>query len=393
MTTPKDPPPTNPPTSPEFLSAVVDRLAHPVFVKDQRFRFVFVNDAFAQLAGVPRDAMLGRTDYDFFPVGEADLSRRKDEETIETRQTVEVSEESITDASGIVHILSTTKAPLTDASGAVTHVVGIIHDITRLKQQEEALRSGKEELEARVQERTAELKRAQRALLHKERLSVLGQLAAGLAHQLRNPLASITNAASVIERRVRSLDHGDAAVAISIIKEEVQAANQIITDLLEYARVRPPIPQEIVLRDLVDSVLDAHPVPTGVAVTRRIPLELVPVVDGDQLRSALRNLVRNAFEAMPRGGKLMIDAGQDDTHFWIRVTDTGEGIPAALRPQVFDPLVSSKPLGLGLGLTTARTLVENQAGTLKCRDTPGAGAVFEIRVPLEPPPTSSYSTE
>jgi len=378
-----------PRTSPEFLSVVVERIAHPIFVKDREFRFVFVNAAFERLTGYSARDLIGKDDYDFFVESEASFFRKKDAEMFTTGEPIDVTEEPITARDGKTHILSTTKVPLRGDDGQVTHLVGIIHDITPLKDAQQALIESKAELERRVQANTAELKRTQRQLLHKERLTVLGQLAAGLAHQLRNPLASITNAASVIENRLQSGRSGDSRIAIGIIKEEVQVANQIITDLLDYARVRPPIPQEIVLRDLVESVLDGFPVPTGIALYRKIPLELSLVVDGEQLRGALRNLVRNGFEAMPQGGELRIEAALDGDEVRIVVSDSGEGIPSDLRGQVFDPLVSSKPLGLGLGLTTARMLVENQGGSLVCLDTVDGGASFELRVPLEAAPRSS----
>ncbi len=368
---------------------VVETIAHPIIVKDREYRFVFVNSAFEKLTGYPAAQVVGGTDYDFFPKEQADFFRAKDVELFNTGKTVDIIEEPITDREGKKHTVSTTKVPLRGEDGELTHLVGIIHDITPLKDAQDALLEGKAELERRIEENTAELKRAQRQLLHKERLTVLGQLAAGLAHQLRNPLASITNAASVIENRLQSGRSGDSRIALGIIKEEVQVANQIISDLLDYARVRPPIPQEIVLRDLVESVLDGFPVPTGVALYREIPLELSLVVDGDQLRGALRNLVRNGFEAMPQGGELRIAATLAGDEVRIVVSDTGEGIPSDLRGQVFDPLVSSKPLGLGLGLTTARMLVENQGGSLTCLDTGDGGAAFELRVPLEAAPRSS----
>lgn len=366
----------------------MDRIAHPVFVKDRQFRFVFVNAAFEKLTGQPVSALIGKTDYDFFPDAEADFFRQKDMEMFASGETVDISEEPITDTLGQVHVLTTTKVPLRNERGEVTHLVGIIHDITSQKALERMLRDGKAELERRVEESTTELKRAQRLLLHKERLTVLGQISAGLAHQLRNPLAAITNAASVIENRLKRESAAESRIAIGIIKEEVQVANQIITDLLDFARVRPPMPQEIVLRDLVEAVVDNLAVPTGVALRRTVPLELSLVVDGEQLRNALRNIVRNGLEAMPRGGELRITAFLEKDELCIQVADTGEGIPPELRAHIFDPLVSSKPLGLGLGLTTARALIENQGGSVTYlpRD---VGAAFEVRVPLEPPPRST----
>src|SRR5262249_6398104 len=158
------------------------------------------NKALTDMVGFPLREMIGKTDYDFFPKSEADFFRAKDVEMFTHGATVTIDEERITDAAGKRHILATTKVPLRNAEGEVTHLVGIIHDITRLKEVEEELRLANETLENRVRERTNELTVAKDKLLTQERLAVLGQLAASLAHEIRNPLAAITNAAFVLRR-------------------------------------------------------------------------------------------------------------------------------------------------------------------------------------------------
>ena len=165
-------PPAAPRTSPEFLSVVVERIAHPIFVKDREFRFVFVNAAFEKLTGYSAAEVVGKTDFDFFPKAEADFFREKDVEMFTTGATIDVAEERVTVRDGATHIVSTTKVPLRGDDGEVTHLVGLIHDITPLKDAQHALIESKAELERRVQENTAELKRTQRQLLHKERLTV-----------------------------------------------------------------------------------------------------------------------------------------------------------------------------------------------------------------------------
>jgi PAS domain S-box-containing protein len=365
----------------EFLARILNLLAEPLFIKDRQFRWVLLNDAICALTGYPREQMLGKTDHDFFPPDEAAHFRAKDAEVFETGATVAVEEESITDAQGQRHWLKTTKVPVRDASGRITHLVGIIHDITRMKHAEEALRRANEELERRVQERTVELRAAQDDLVRKERLAVLGRLAGGLAHQIRNPLAAIQNAAFVIRRQVASLHLPDLDQAAEIVHDEVRRANQIISDLIDYARVRPPLRTRIALAPLVDETLTAAAVPSSIRVVSDVPADLVADADGVQVEGALGNLVRNAIEAIAPGGTLTVRGRRDGGRVVLAVEDTGPGLAPAVRARLFEPLVTTKPTGLGLGLTTARALVDNQGGTLRCTSEEGRGAVFEMSLP------------
>ena len=367
-----------------FLAEIIDLVAHPIFVKDRGSRFVVLNRAFCEMTGYRRDEMLGKTDHDFFPKSEADFFRQKDVEMFETGRQVVIEEEPITDASGVRHVLATTKVPLFGASGEVTHLVGIIHDITRLKAAEDALRFANEELERRVRERTMALEAAQSELVRKERLAVLGQLAGGLAHQIRNPLGTIANATSILKNLLRTSGVENVTRAIGIIDEETWEANRIITDLLDFARVRPPRTAAIDVPELLETVLRSQGVPSNVEVVIDAADLPEASIDVDQVRDALENLVRNALEAMPDGGRLTLEARRHEDGVAVRVSDTGGGIPPEVQARLFEPLVTSKPTGMGLGLPTAKALIENQRGTL--RSCPSErGACFEILLPTARP--------
>lgn len=365
-----------------FLASIVDHVAHPIFVKDRSFRFVLLNRALSELVGFPREQMLGKTDYDFFPKEQSDHFRRKDVEAFETRARVTVDEELITDKEGTTHVLATTKVPLFDAGGEPTHVVGIIHDVTQLKQAEQALREAHDDCRKMVEERTAELRRAQDELVRKERLAVLGQLAGGVAHQIRNPLAAMQNAVSLL-RSVgsRCLDDARFGEAIGVIEDEVRSANRIVTDLLEYARVRPPQRKAVDVGYVLEQALGAQLLPHDVRVVRELG-DLPPAwIDADQVQVALYNVLRNALEAMPHGGTLRAEGWLEGDLVVLAITDSGPGISEAMRSHLFEPLVTTKPTGLGLGLTTARALIESQGGSLDWRDGPSGGARFLVRLP------------
>lgn len=367
--------------SPEFLASIVDAVAHPIFVKDRQFRFVLVNRALADMVGVARERLLGKTDYDFFPAEEADFFRQKDVEMFATGAAVTIDEEQITDAAGRRHILATTKVPLRDPSGEVTHVVGIIHDISALKEAQERLKVVNQGLENRVRERTAELERTQQRLIRQERLAVIGQLAGGLAHQIRNPLGAISNASFVLRRLLKDNDNPDVQRSVAILLEEVQQASRIVTDLVDFARIRPPMQQVFSLSSLLDDVLSRLPPRPGLEVVRELG-ELPDIaVDPTQVAEALGNLVSNSVEAMGGEGTLSFRARTTGDQVVLSVEDTGGGVPEQVLDRLFEPLVTSKSQGLGLGLTLARSLIENQNGALTYR--PGVkGACFDVQLPV-----------
>ena len=364
-----------------FLGAIIDSLAHPIFVKDRQFRFVLLNRALCEMVGHSREEMLGKDDYAFFPKAEADFFRKTDERLFCSGATQAVDEEFITDAGGSKHLLATTKVPLIGPTGEVTYLVGIIHDITRLKTAEDGLRQANEELERRVGERTAALAAAQAELVRKERLAVLGQLAGGLAHQIRNPLGTITNAAYLLKRAVGEHPAAEVVQPLEIILEEAWKANRTISGLLDYARARPAVRRPVPIQPIVELALAAVQIPAAIAVHRDLPALPEIVVDPDQIREALANLVQNAVESMAQGGALTIGARVEGDEVVVSVSDTGEGISADVQRLLFQPLVTTKPLGLGLGLTTARMLIDNQRGSIAYRSLPGRGACFEVRLP------------
>jgi PAS domain S-box-containing protein len=365
-----------------FLSAIVEHIAQPVFVKDRHFRYVLVNRAFEDFVGRPRAEILRRTDYDHFPSAEADFFREVDRGVFANGQVAVVPEEPATDALGRVRKLRTIKSPIRGADGSVTHIVGVITDLSQVRAAEEELRRTQGSADTHQAERNALIESAHQTMLRKERLAVLGQLAGGLAHQIRNPLAAISTATAILLKRLGESVDPDVQQALMAIREEVREANRIITDLLDYARIKPASKERIEVRVLFDAVLEQLHVPVTVVVERHEDPSLDVLADARQLRDALGNLARNALEAMPNGGKVMLSASRDGKDVVMSVEDTGPGLRRDVISRLFEPLVTSKPLGLGLGLTLARALVENQGGVLRAGTSRGGGARFEVRLPI-----------
>jgi PAS domain S-box-containing protein len=364
------------PMSVVFLMAIIEHVAHPIFVKDREYRFVLVNAALCRMVGYTRAEMLGKTDYEFFPAQQADYFRKKDIEMFSTAATVEVEEEPITDADGAIHILSTTKAPYRDQNGQVTHLVGIISDISEIKRAEDTLKTANVELERRIGEHIADLASAQDELLRKERLSVLGQLAGGLAHQLRNPLGAIQNAVSLINKEDLTTDQ---LQALDIIVEEVWRADRTITNLLDYARVRPAQLRAVDVVQLLEGALELEHVPVDIEILFGGDEESLAMVDVSQVQLAVGNVIRNAIEAMDGAGQLSLHVQGDDDTVRVSIRDSGPGVTE--EAGLFEPLVTTKSLGSGLGLSTARNLIQNQGGSIRYVPHDGPGARFVITLP------------
>jgi signal transduction histidine kinase len=230
--------------------------------------------------------------------------------------------------------------------------------------------------------REEQLKAAQQELLRKERLMVLGQLAAGLAHQIRNPLAAISNAVAIARRQTPEANQR-VHEALRIAGEEVWEANRTIADLLDFARIRPPQIGSVSLNTLIGGALEAEPLPETIRVELALP-PLTLLVDERQVCDAVRNVIRNAREAMHGVGTLYFSASVAGGVAELSIRDTGEGVAEESQHLLFEPLVTSKPLGIGLGLSTARALVTNQGGSLEYVTQSQGGACFVLRLPLDP---------
>jgi len=245
------------------------------------------------------------------------------------------------------------------------------------------LRAYSAQLEEMVAARSRELEKAQEQLVRSEKLAVLGQLAGGVGHELRNPLGAIKNAAYFLNMALEEPDP-EVQETLDILDREVASAESIISSLLDYAGAKPPVRRTVVVNDVLHSVLCGVDVPANVSVVVRME-EALPAIqaDSDQLGQVFRNIVANAVQAMPQGGRLVVHAravGRD----WVAVsfTDTGDGIAEDDIEKVFEPLFTGKAKGIGLGLSICRSLVEAHGGTIEVESELGKGSTFTVKVPV-----------
>jgi signal transduction histidine kinase len=217
-----------------------------------------------------------------------------------------------------------------------------------------------------------------------ERLATLGQVAGGVAHELRNPLNVVKTSVYYL-LNARNPTPEKKAEHLKRIERHVELADNAITALSRFAKMPVPNLCPIRLATCVREVLEMNPSHGGVELEVDIPAGLSPVLaDVDQLRIVFGNLIRNAFDAMPSGGRLAIEARQADGAVEVAIRDSGAGIPPESLSRIMEPLYSTKARGLGLGLAIARSILEKNQGSLRVTSQVGLGSTFTVRLTPAP---------
>ncbi len=257
----------------------------------------------------------------------------------------------------------------------------------------------------------SEVVEMERQLRRSERLAAVGELAAKMAHEIRNPLAAISGSVEVLRAGLREDEtQPEHDRLMGIVVREAHRLGDLIQDFLQYARPKPPSRKSIAVAALIEEVVSLFEssLPESVELAFEPGVEphgpLVARADPDQLRQLVWNLLVNAVQAMPEGGRLAVSlrplrpeppqarpaAGRNGERGearspapWVEiaVADTGVGIPSEVQDQIFEPFFTTKKGGSGLGLATVHRIVESHAGTLQLESTPGEGTVFRVGLP------------
>jgi PAS domain S-box-containing protein len=356
-------------------------------------RYLMVNDAVLRATGYTRDEMIGHTSTELQIFAEPDgrdklvqALRRKGGAIRDLElhlrgkyghiQTVLLSAEIIT-IDGQPCILTSS------------------NDITARRQAEETLQRAYAELEERVEERTAALRQAmaERQRLEQEaqraqHFALLGRLAAGVSHEIRNPLGVIFLQVDLLEEELQQPtpdSPGQIAQALSDIKTHLARLDDLVQDYLSLVRVSTV---QLEVQDLAAALQTWSAEFRELAATRGVSL----LLDGletvgwisfhtSTLRRALLNLVQNALDATPEGGTLTLTGQRTATQVHLHIRDTGSGIPAELLERIFEPLYTTKPGGTGLGLYIVQEIIAAHAGQLTVASKAGQGTTFTIVLP------------
>lgn len=353
-----------------FTEAVLDALPVSIYVVDRDFRIVTWNkhrEIGSQ--GIPRDAAVGRNVFSVlarYPEGRV---RKEFERAFETGEIERIEQQTVAEDGSTKHWL-VSKVPMFDPdNGKVAHVITVGEDVT-----------------LRVE--------AVHAVGRAEKLAAVGRLAAGVVHEINNPLATISACAEALEQRVEEGDFGDSPGLedlneyLGLIKSEAFRCKTITTGLLDFSRIRTgerhPLDVAEILRssanlishqkrgDHIEFVVDAS--------------DDLPKVnaDGGQLQQAVIALATNAIDAMPNGGKLILRATSQSNAVAIDIEDTGIGIPLEHLSKIFEPFFTTKEVGkgTGLGLAVCYGIITDHGGRVSVRSNPGKGTTFTILLPV-----------
>jgi len=333
-----------------FNRELIEGLPSGLLTTDPSGRILIFNRAAESITGVKRVAAVGRNIVDLFP-----FIRHHGEpsEPLETERA-----EGRISRDGSTRIIGLTVSGLVDSRGQKTGYICVFQDITQLKKLE------------------AELK-------HKATLAAIGELSANMAHEIRNPLASLKGSIEMLKEDALTREHSEKLMNIAI--SEMDRLNRIITDFLTYSRPKPPEFSRFDLHSMLDETVEL--IKNAIVKTNSIvikkgfhgPLEIV--ADPQKLRQVVFNLGINAIEAMPDGGELTIATKLQKDTVVITIKDSGVGIPPENLKEIFYPFFTTKDKGTGLGLSIAYRIVEEHNGRIAVSSSPGQGTTFEVMIP------------
>jgi signal transduction histidine kinase len=246
----------------------------------------------------------------------------------------------------------------------------------------ESVRQARENLEEQVRDRTRALELTRDALVRKERMAVLGQLASSVGHELRNPLGVISNVVYYLNATLKNTP-GRVHEHLRILSEQVKLAEKIIADILDFTRAKPPEVSEVPIAQFLDEQIPRVTLPSGIRIERDLDPDLAPMqVDRVQVGQVFINVLTNAVQAMDgKGGILTIRARSDHGRVRLEVEDDGPGVPDEHLERIFEPLFTTKSRGFGLGLSVSRSLAQANGGDLTVSNAPDGGAIFVIDLP------------
>jgi len=333
---------------------LIENLPQRIYLKDRDSVFLSCNANFSRDLKIKPEEIIGKTDYDFFPKELAEGYRKEDSGVVESGKVRELEEKYFRPADGQEIWIHDVKVPFRDKAGNVSGVLGIFWDITERKQIEDERR----------------------------RMKAMGQVARSIGHDIRNPLQAIRTAVEIL----KDAPEKERQEMLELIDRDIDYSDRIIRNLMDFATLPPPKLSEGDVNTLLKETLAQIILPKNVKLTTRYTEILEVMLDRDQMTRAFTNLILNAIQAVPENsaGILNISTRPVSNFIEVRIKDTGVGISEKNLEKIFDPFYTTKSKGTGLGLPTAKTIVEAHRGTIKVESEEGAGTTVMVQLPVTP---------
>ena len=385
----------------DFLRSVIDSLPDHIYVKDRDGRFIRVNSSASVFFGFGApEELLGKTDFDLFSRELAQQFSDEERRIMESAQAVVNREANVGGSNGLQHWVLTTKAPLRDGRGEIVGTVGINRDVTTIKKAEERLIAANAELQKAHQE----LQDTQEHLIEVEKLQMVGQLAAGVAHEVKNPLAVTLRGIEYLSNSPFLSQDAAGNSVLQDMHKAIRRAEKVIRGLLDFAAQRNLSVAPLDVNEALESalLLVKHELDKRhVAVEKDLAECLPPCwLDNHKIQGVFINVFDNAAHVMPKGGTLSVrtyqktmdgvgaGAGQGQWEQFesgedvvvIEIEDTGPGVREDTLQKIFTPFFTTKPAGqgTGLGLSVSKTVVELHGGSIELSNRAQGGAKVVI---------------
>ncbi|MCX7872133.1 MAG: PAS domain S-box protein [Verrucomicrobiae bacterium] len=397
-----------------FYHSLVETLPQNIFRKDLEGRFTFANKRFCQSLGIRLENLVGKSDFDFYPPELAKKYSNDDQHVIKTGKTFETIEEHQPPGGNKMYV-QVCKTPILDADGRIIGIQGIFWDITEQKLAKDKLIEANIELEKRKQELLKalneleksheELKAAQNLLIQAERMESVGRLAAGVAHEVKNPLAIIQSGIDYL-RQTEAIENETVASVIQDMREALVRADGVVRGMLDFAASQELGVNSENLNAIMETSLNLlkHDLNRNkITVVKNFSSTLPQILaDRTRIEQVLVNLIMNSMHAMPHGGVLTVrtysrvippEEAPGETQMWglrrfevgetvvvAEIEDTGSGIPKEVMARLFEPFCTSKKSskGTGLGLAVAKKIMEMHGGEIQITNRPEGGVLAKL---------------
>jgi len=326
-----------------FNREVIESLPSGLFTTDKSGNVLIFNRAAEEITSIKKDSVVGQKLDEVLPFFKFSSVGERNEETIQL--------------DGVQKVIGFQISPLKDLNGNDTGLIGIFQDLT-------------------------ELKRLETEMKQKEKWAAIGEFSSNIAHEIRNPLASMKGSMEML--REGSISHGSRERLMEIAFKEMDRLDRIISDFLTYSRPKPPEFKDFDLHTLLDETMELlkHAENRGdISIDKNYSGSLEVFADPKKIRQVIWNLGVNAIDAMPEGGILTISTRRTDKAVEITFKDSGAGIDKKDMHKIFYPFFTTKENGTGLGLSIAYRIIEEHAGRINVESRAGIGTTFEIVLP------------